>query len=148
MGGAFRRIGAVVTGLVASAAVVAVVEALGARVYPLPPGIDPSNMQAVKAHMAQMPVGAFIFVLAAWALGAAAGPWVATRLSPSRVAVHGTIVGVILLAMCIANMVMLPHPIWFWIAALIVVPICAILGSRAAVAPEPDRIARYAAYGA
>jgi hypothetical protein len=42
------------------------------------------------------------------------------RLAPSRGQVHGFFVGALLLGASVANMLMLPHPAWFWFAAVAV----------------------------
>ena len=131
MPGFFRSAGTVIAGLVVGALVVASVEAVSSRVYPLPPGVDPTSMTALKAHMAQLPLGAFLFVLAAWAAGSFLGSWLATRLGSGRHAAHGAIVGAMLLLAGVANMLMLPHPTWFWAAALVVFSFCTYLGTKA-----------------
>jgi len=87
--------------------------------------------------MARVPLGALLFVLAAWAGGSFPGSWLATRLGPGRHAAHGAIVGAILLAAGVANMLLLPHPAWFWAAALVVFSLCTYLGTKARSTPAP-----------
>lgn len=132
MGRMLRSVGAVIAGLAAGAAVVAGVDAVSSTLYPPPAGADPSNMEALRAYVASLPAGAFLFVLLAWAAGSLVGAWVATRLGPSRNRVHGLVIGVLLLASGIFNMVTLPHPAWFWAASLVVFPVFTYLGIRLA----------------
>jgi len=125
-----RDLGCVIGGAVAGVIVIAVVETVSSMIYPLPSGFDPGDMEALKAHAAQLPLGAFLLVLAGWGGGNLLGSWLATRVAPARHSHPGVIVGVILLAAGIANMLMLPHPAWFWVAALVMFPVCTYFGTR------------------
>jgi hypothetical protein len=117
------------------------VEALGQKVYPPPPGLDPSDPESIRAAMQDIPAGALVFVLLAWTVGSAAGGWVAARLAPRRPVLHGMIIGALLLAGGLANLVMIPHPLWFTIVGVAVfLPAACLgarLGARPAAAPEP-----------
>jgi predicted MFS family arabinose efflux permease len=64
--------------------------------------------------MADVPAGALLLVLLARGVGTFAGGWLAARLAPRAPLSHAMIVGLILLAAGVMNMVMLPHPLWFW----------------------------------
>ena len=64
-----------------------------------------------------------------WDLGTLASSWVATRLGPRRRAAHGIAIGLILLALAVANMAVLPYPAWFWILNLIVFPVGCFFGT-------------------
>ncbi len=131
-----RSAAAVIAGLVVAFFVVAGLEAVSSRVYSQSPGVDVGNTDAIKAYMAQLPLGAFLFVLAAWAAAGFLGSWLATRLGPERRRAHGVVVGAILLAACIGNMLLLPHPAWFWAAALVIVLSCIYLGVKAGGPPS------------
>jgi hypothetical protein len=56
-----------------------------------------------------------------WGLAMLAGTWVATRIGAGRHPVHGYVIGLILLAAAVVNMLMLPYPALFWGAQLSVV---------------------------
>jgi len=129
MGRFLRHLGGIIAGLVVGVFVIACVE-LSGMVYPLPAGVDPADTEALKLHIAQLPLGAFLFVLAAWGAGAFLGSWTATRLVTPRTPARGLIVGVVLLAASVANMVMLPHPAWFWVAAVATLVACTEAGRR------------------
>jgi hypothetical protein len=132
MGRFLRNLGGVIAGLVVGVLVIAVVEFASSKVYPLPAGIDPSDMKAFRLYMAQLLLGAFLFVLAAWGAGTFLGSWTATRIVAPRGPAGGAIVGAVLLAAGVANMLMLPHPGWFWVAAIVVLVSCTFLGTRMA----------------
>ena len=125
-----RRVGSVVAGLVAGFLVIACVEAVGTTVYPPQTGLDFTDSESIKAYVDRLPLGAFLFVLAAWGAGCLVGCWLATRLGADRRTSPGVIVGVILLAAGVANMMMLPHPGWFWVAEFLVCTSFTYVGTR------------------
>jgi hypothetical protein len=71
-------------------------------------------------------------VIAGWILGGVAGGWTAARLSARRTAGHGLVVGALLTLAGVANNLMIPPPLWFWIASLVVLMPAAYLGARLA----------------
>ena len=122
---------AIVVGLITASIFVLAVEAISAILHPFPPGVDPTDMAACKAHVARYPAGVLVLVVLAWGLTVFVSSWLATRLGTNRHAVHGLIVGAILLAGVIFNMSMLPYPTWFWIN-LIVFPVACFCGIKLA----------------
>jgi putative effector of murein hydrolase LrgA (UPF0299 family) len=61
----------------------------------------------------------------AWALAALAGTWTAQRIGN---VLSSAIVGLLLLTALLCNVSMLPYPIWFKIASLLVVPSALVAG--------------------
>jgi hypothetical protein len=106
-----RQILAPMAGLVFGSLVVAAVEWLGHAAYPSL-ALDPHDVAAMRAAMARLPVGVFLFVLLSWWLGAFAGVAVAIRLAGRRPRLHAAIVGGVLLAAVVANLATAPHPTW------------------------------------
>jgi hypothetical protein len=123
---------AVLLGALAASAVIMAVEFLDATIYPSPPGMDPNDPDSVKSAMAALPIGALLLVLLGWIVGTFAGAWIAARLAPRSPIVHGLIVGVLLLAGGIYNMLEIPHPLWFWVLGVAVFLPSAYLGARLA----------------
>jgi hypothetical protein len=107
-----RLILAVVVGVVASASVVALGQWIGHRIVPPPSIPDPSDMEAVKAMIAALPPQAFIPVLASYFAGALLGPAAALAVARGRRLAGWTCLAILFL-FAVANMVMLPHPLWF-----------------------------------
>lgn len=132
-----RSILAVLGGGLVCGIVVFAVEALSSRMFPLPPGIDLKDPEAVLTAVAQLPPGAFLFALLAWFLGVFAGAWVAARLAPGSPFVHGMVVTGLVLASAVVNMAMLPHPSWMWVAGPVVILGAGWLGARLARPPSP-----------
>jgi predicted MFS family arabinose efflux permease len=77
-----------------------------------------------------LPAGAFVLVVIAWGLGALTGSAVATGVS--RRVGPGYLIGVLLLAAAIGNMLMIPHPVWMWIGGIIVILLGMMIGARLA----------------
>ncbi len=136
-----RSILGTVAGVITAGIVVLVIELAGMAIYPPPAGMNPADPETIRTHLAAMPIGAFLAVLAAWASGALLGTWVAGRISGSGARWPGLVAGAIFAAACAFNLVALPHPIWFAIAALILVPAAVWLGTTAGsrLRPAPGR---------
>lgn len=134
MGRVLRSIFAVLGGVVISTFLILAVEAVGMMIFPPPAGTDMSNPEAVKAVMANAPAGVLLFVLLGWLVGTLAGSWAAARIARRAPIVHGMIVGVLGLAAAVANMLRIPHPVWFWVLGVAVFLPAAWLGARVAAA--------------
>ena len=127
-----RSILAVLGGGIVCGILIFAVEALGSRIYPLPPDLDPTDLEALKAATAALPAGAYLFVLIGWFVGPLAGSWVAARLAPGSPLVHGMIVAGLVAGSAILNLAVLPHPAWMWVAGPLVILGGGWLGARLA----------------
>lgn len=125
-----RSIGAVLAGIVAAVIVIMLVESLGHFIFPTSQSVDPSDPESLKAAMENIPLGAMLAVLAAWAAGSLAGGWVAAMIATRSFVTHALIVGVVVLIFAIINMAMIPHPLWFWIVGVIIILPAAYVGGR------------------
>ena len=133
MRSAFRSIAAVVAGFVAASVVMMIVETINGRV--LYPGLAKAaegvtDRETIRALLATAPVGAFLVVIAGWILGGVAGGWVTARLASRATTGHGLVLGALLTLAGVANNLMLPPPLWFWIASLVVLLPAAYAGTR------------------
>ena len=114
-----RSILGVVVGLVVGMLVVGLVEALGMQVVPPPVGMNPSDPASIAAAMTSMPVSAFLFLLAAWWLGAGVGSFTAGRIAKSGQRGPGLAVGAVLLAATLYNLWTIPHPVWVAVSGVL-----------------------------
>ena len=106
-----RQIAAPIVGILVGSVIVALVETAGRAVFRAPPAPS-GDATAMRAYVAALPVGALATVVAGWWLGSFAGVWAAVLVAARRPRLHaGIVVGVLLLA-TVANLVMLPHPLW------------------------------------
>jgi hypothetical protein len=125
-----RKISAVLVGVVVSIGTVTAVQWLGHQVYPLPPGMDFSDPEQVLELTTNMPPGAFLFVLLAWFLGTVVGGLAACWVAREQPVIFASIIGTFMLIATIANLMMIPHPTWFSIAALILIAAGTLLAAR------------------
>jgi hypothetical protein len=128
-----RSVLAVLAGAIVAGLLIAVVEATSSAIYPLPPGIDLHDHEAMRQHIHSLPIGAFLFVLAAWAIGSFGGSWVAARLATRARLGHGLAVGALFLLAGVLTMLSIPHPWWMWVGGILALAGCSYLGARLAV---------------
>ncbi len=133
-----RNLLAIVAGVLAAFVLVGLIEALGHMVYPVPEGLDFTNPDQLQAYVQGLPVGALLFVLAAWVVATFVGGLVAASVARTRPLLYSTIVGAVVLAATIANLLMIPHPRWFAIAAVVAIPIAAFVAARLRPARASD----------
>lgn len=131
---AFKSFGSVLAGFVLAGAVMMLIEYINGRVlYPelakAAEGV--TDQEAVRRIFATAPLGALLVVVAACGLGGLAGGWLTARLSRP---LHGPALALaaLLTLAGVGNNLMLPPPLWFWIATLIALPGGTLLGARLA----------------
>lgn len=125
-----RKISAVLLGLLVASGTVMLVEWLGHQVYPPPPGLDFQDPVSLRQYTSSMPLGAFLFVLSGWLLGTITGGLAACFVAREKPLVFASIIGAVMLAATIANLMMIPHPTWFSIAGIIVIGAGTLLATR------------------
>jgi hypothetical protein len=128
-----RSVAAVVLGLVAASAVMMVFESLNGRVlYPelgaLARGM--TDRDAIRALLATAPAGAFAVVIVGWTLGSFAGGYLTAWMAGRAPRGHAVALGTLLTLAGIANNLMVPPPLWFWVASLAVLIPAACAGGR------------------
>jgi hypothetical protein len=138
MRSALRSIAAVVVGFIAASIVMMIIETINVRV--LYPGLaraaqGVTDRETLRALFAKAPLGALLVVIAGWILGGVAGGWTTGRLAARATAGHGLVLGALFTLAGVANNLMLPPPLWFWIASLVMLMPAAYLGARLV----PDR---------
>lgn len=132
-----RKIIGVIAGLAVGVIVIYAVETLGHQLYPMPPGVDMENPEAMGAWIETLPAGAFAIILGAFIGGGFAGGAVATLIARDR-PVPALIVGGLLTVAGIANVAMIPHPLWFTIVSVLVYLPAAWLGARVVPLRQTD----------
>ena len=125
-----RSVGAVVLGLAVALMLIVGVEFFSSIVHPFPPGVDPTNMEVCRQHVAKYPAWVLAVAALAWVVTTFVSSWLTTRLGTGRHGTHGFVVGLILLALAIMNMSLLPYPVWFWAANLIGFPLGFYWGAK------------------
>lgn len=138
-----RDIGAIIAGLVVAFGAIMGVQMIGHAIWPPPTDIDWNNVGDARTYISQLPFLALLFPIASYFVGAIAGPFVASKIGTARPAVFAGVIGLVLLAATIANLIQIPHPYWFSALALAAVLVGAWLGlqlsdSSGPGAPEGD----------
>lgn len=115
-----KRFFSIIAGLIAGGIAIYVVEMFSAMRYPLPENIDPADIEAMKAHIRQLPLGAYLFIILAWCAGSLVGGFIAGIIVQEKATLYALIVGAVLMSFGLINLIMVPHPVWFWFAGLAV----------------------------
>ena len=128
----FRKILAILIGGVVAVVLVSLIEYLGHRVYPVPQGLDISDSVAMAEYVNSMPLLAFGFVLASWAVGTLVGAWVGCLIAGEGFYLIAGIIGALMLAGSIMTLVAIPHPLWFSISGVLLVVLMTFAAVRLA----------------
>jgi len=142
MGKAVRSILAVILGFVAATLVMMLIESINGHVLYPEMGKMAEGMTAreqVRALMASAPVGAFLVVLFGWTLGSFVGGYLAAWIGWSAPMTHAVVLGGLLTLAGIANNLMLPPPMWFWVVSLLVFLPATNAGARLAPRKGPAK---------
>jgi hypothetical protein len=129
-----RSILSIVAGIVLAVVVIFAFQIVVMAVYPLPAGTDRTDSESMKKAIAAMPAGAFAILLVGYAVGTCAGAWLAATIARRAPVVHGLIVGAFFLFGNIANVAMLPHPLWYVVVSMLLFLPVAWVGARWAAA--------------
>jgi len=124
-----RKIFGVISGLALAFVLIMVLEMVSSYAF-APPALDPSDPEAAKEMMRRMPAVGFLSVLAIYFVSTFVGGFTAAKIS--REAWAAWVVAAFILVAAIANVVMLPHPIWFTVLAVALIGAAGWLAGRSA----------------
>jgi hypothetical protein len=124
-----RAILGTIAGVVIAFVVIMLLELGGQALFPPPPGLDPRNPDDVAAIIAQMPLGAFLYILACYVAGAAAGGAAGNLIARRRW--PALVVGGLIALGSVANAFMIDQPLWVNAAAVVLPLVTGWLVSRA-----------------
>lgn len=118
------------------------IESLGHAIYPVQPGIDFSDPDAMQAYVSTLPIPALLFPLAAYFIATFVGILVAAAIGTLRGIVFAAVIGLFVLAGTISNLLVIPHPLWFAVLAVLGIAVSAWLAAelagRRAAEPSDD----------
>ena len=126
-----------VAGVGSAFLVVAVIELVAHAAYAPSVMPDVSTPALMAAYVDSMPLGAFLLVLAAYVAGTVVGGLVGIAIARRHAMRFACLAGGVILLAAIANVVLVPHPVWFVIATLIDIPLVAWLTGLAGRAWAP-----------
>ena len=123
-----KNIGAGIAGVVIAGLLVWLVEMLGHTVYPPPTDLNFADPDAMRTYIDALPVGALLFVAAAWFIGTLGGTAAACKIGDAKPMIFAIVVGGLMLLGTIFNLVTIPHPLWFSILGVVGIIVAAWLG--------------------
>lgn len=123
MKGILRKALAVIAAFIGGGVFVLTIETIGHKIYP-----QPADLEELSAFLKSAPLGVFLFVLLAQSAGAFMGGFIAGLIGKSNIPVM--IYAVLALTMAILTLVLVWHPIWFVIVALILPIPLVLIGGR------------------
>lgn len=127
-----KNVLATIVGFIVASTVVYLFESLiGQNLFPLPEGSEPMNMEWLKNNMDKIPVGSKVFVVIAHFMGIVAGMFVAGLISKTSM-IPAYIVGGLMIAATLFNIIMLPKELWFTLGDGVLVIIGFFLGKSLA----------------
>lgn len=109
----FRVFMSVLLGLVMGSGINMALITVSGKVIPPPPGADVTTMEGLKAALPLFEARHFLFPFLAHALGTLAGAFMASLLMPGTSPLSAYAVGGFFLLGGIANVILLPAPVWF-----------------------------------
>lgn len=122
-------LGASVAGFI----VLGLVESISWMLYPAPEDLDLTDMEALAAYAAQVPLTAKLIVLAAWMIGAFVAGFIAGKFAPEGTGPKlALMAGGVLMLGGIMNTFMVPHPVWMLVIGLLQYLPMAYLGAKTA----------------
>lgn len=113
-----KNILAVIVGLLAGGAVNMGIIMISGSVIPPPEGVDNSTVEGLKAGMHLFQPKHFLFPFLAHAVGTFVGALLAALIAANRKMLFAFVIGIFFLAGGVANVLMLPSPLWFNIVDL------------------------------
>jgi hypothetical protein len=114
-----RNILAVIVGLIAGSAVNMGIIMISGSIIPPPEGVDNTTVEGLKAGIHLFQPKHFLFPFLAHAIGTFVGAFLAAFIAANRKMLFAFVIGIFFLAGGIANVLMLPSPIWFTIVDLV-----------------------------
>jgi hypothetical protein len=127
-----RNAAAIIGGIVIAFLTVMLVDMLNHTIYPPPPGLDFSDPDAIRPYLDTLPTGAFLLIMASSVVAAFVGTLVASYAGTIRPRNCAIIVGGMVFAATVANFILIQHPTWLAIAALLGVVVSAWLAMQLA----------------
>ena len=134
-----RDILAALAGIAIAVLIVFIATELNHTVYPPPPQLDFSDPDALRPFIATLPIGAFLLLMGGWVVGTFVGSVIAGRIGTAKPWVYPAIVGGLVFTATVANLLAIPHPLWFSITALIGIVASAWLANGVAVTGNSSR---------
>ena len=134
-----RNVLGAIAGISTALVTVMLMDWLSHSIYPPPAGIEIMDTAAMNAHLATAPIGALAIVLAGYIMATFDGVFVACLIGRIQPFIYALIIGVLMLAATASNLIMLQHPTWFSVSAIVGIIVSAGLAAQFAARGLPKR---------
>ena len=108
----------IIAGVVTAFVLIAAIEKVGHLIYPPPVDLDYSDPDVMRPYFATLPLIALLFPMLAWFTGTFAGSLAACYIGTARPVIFVGIVGSLVFARTVADLILNPHPLWFSMVSL------------------------------
>jgi hypothetical protein len=89
----------------------------------------------MRPYIATLPFLALLFPMIAWVVATFAGTVLACKIGTANPLAFAAVVGGLVLAGTIANLIMIKHPLWFSLVSLVAVAASAWIAARVSSGP-------------
>lgn len=110
--------------------VISAIESINSALYPWPEGLKKDDPEAMAKYIATLPRLAMWVVISAYFFGVLVSTFLATRFSTNRTAVPALVIGALFFLAGVAQLFLIPSPLWFAIVSLLTFPLAAFLGIK------------------
>ena len=130
-----RNVAAALAGIVTAFVMIMLIEKLGHFIYPPPADLDFSDPDVMRPYIATLPFLALLFPMIAWVVATFAGTVLACKIGTANPLAFSAVVGGLVLAGTITNLIMIKHPLWFSLVSLVAVAASAWIAARVSSGP-------------
>jgi hypothetical protein len=116
----FKNVLAVIAGIIIGSVVNMGIIMLSSSIISPPDGVNPADIESIKANMHLYEAKHFVMPFLAHALGTLVGAFIAVLIATTNKFSFAMAIGVVFLLGGIANVFMLPSPMWFNVLDLVV----------------------------
>ena len=127
-----KNVAAAIAGIITAFVMIMLIEKLGHVIYPPPTDLDFSDPEVMRPYIATLPFLALLFPMIAWVVATFAGTVLACKIGTANPLAFAAVVGGLVLAGTITNLIMIKHPLWYSLLALIAIIASAWIAVRVA----------------
>ena len=131
-----KNVAAAIAGIVTAFVMIMLIEKLGHIIYPPPTDLDFSDPEVMRPYIATLPFLALLFPMIAWVVATFAGTLLACKIGTAYPMAYAAVVGGLVLAGTIANLIVIKHPLWFSLLSLLAIVASAWIAARVSSGPE------------
>ena len=114
-----RNIAGAIIGIAVAVLTVMFVDWISHSLFPFPDGLEITDTEALNAHIGSLPLAAFLLVLAGNLIATFDGVLTACLIGRVKPFFYALLIGMLMIAATVSNLLMFQHPNWYAAAVLI-----------------------------